>query len=218
KVNDIQISQQTFNSLDDILSSSLSFGAAHSCCDGRNSNTVTVDNVVLAGVPANLPKALCACLTSSSNFQENLNLLTGAGFDVTVVSGAGSIPQDLSQYSLVWVNDYAAATPTAAGYLKSYVDGGGGVVSDSGAPYFLAGGNMANISDWFGASQYVNANCPMTVSTVVANPIGTSLANGTLLWDCPSGIGLPVMGDLEQMPRRSRITPAVRSLPLRTPT
>jgi hypothetical protein len=49
EVNDVQISQQTFNTLDEILSSTVAFDVQHSCCDGRNSNTVTVDNVVLTG-------------------------------------------------------------------------------------------------------------------------------------------------------------------------
>ncbi|MBI5491100.1 MAG: SUMF1/EgtB/PvdO family nonheme iron enzyme [Deltaproteobacteria bacterium] len=132
------------------------------------------------------PKALCVCDAYDPDFA----LLRSAGFEVTIVSGAGSIPSDLSAYDLVYVTNYAACTPTSAGYLRDYVNAGGGVVLDSGTPIGLAGStNLSAIAAWLGAGSYSNNNCPIRATTVLANPVGTTLPSGTVLFDCTTGIG-----------------------------
>ena len=113
--------------------------------------------------------------------------LQEAGFAVTSTQ---SIPQDLSKYGLVIVRRYDACNSTTAGYLKNYVNNGGGVVLTDGVPYRLG---MSSIAEWFGASNYANVGVSdATVS--VDNPLGTSLKSGDVVGHCDAWGGAGVTG------------------------
>ncbi|MEO0081395.1 MAG: PASTA domain-containing protein [candidate division WOR-3 bacterium] len=83
-------------------------------------------------------------------------LLTGLGFNVRTSS---SIPSNLSDYSVIVVENYDACNTTTAAYLRNRIAEGGGVVLTSGTPYFLAGGY--SLPSWMGGGEYHNTfgNC-----------------------------------------------------------
>jgi len=91
-----------------------------------------------------------------------------------------TVPADLSPYQLIILSRYEACTPTAAGYIKNFVQNGGGAIISSGCPTFLAGwDNLSSIRDWFGGGWYGNDGGYAYIS--FDNPFGTNLLTGDIV-------------------------------------
>jgi hypothetical protein len=124
---------------------------------------------------------------------EVISVLEGEGFTVDTFA---TIPDNLTMYSVVYLEAYFALTPADEPAIQSYISSGGGVVLQGGAICYLAydsqtfntGQDLSSVADWFGASYYVNTAANAYVA--VANPLGTSLSLGEELYSVPgSGKG-----------------------------
>jgi len=124
---------------------------------------------------------------------QTVSILEGEGFSVDTFA---TIPANLSQYDIVYLEAYFALTPANEPAIRSYISSGGGVVLSGGAITYLVyysdtmdtGNDLTSVADWFGASQYVNTAANAYVA--VANPLGTSLNLGEQLYTIPgSGKG-----------------------------
>jgi len=114
---------------------------------------------------------------------------------------AGTMPQNLTGYNLLVIEAFYAVEPKDAVVVKDFVANGGGVVMIGGSPCYLSayckdfwpgaagGANLTSIADWFGYSDYMNYFGDAYTTT--ANPLGTSLANGTELFWCSSASASP---------------------------
>ena len=114
-----------------------------------------------------------------------LSVLEGEGFTVDTFA---NIPENLTLYSLVYLEAYWALTPTDEPAISSYIFNGGGVLVWAGAICYLAcysktmdvGFDLSSVEPWFGASGYVNDGG--TAYVAVANPLGTSFNIGDPLF------------------------------------
>jgi hypothetical protein len=112
---------------------------------------------------------------------EVVSVLEGEGFTVDTFA---TIPTNLSQYNLLYLEAYFACEPANEPAIRSYVSNGGGVVLHGGSICYLVyysktmniGQNLSSVADWFGGSHYVNTGGNAYVA--VANPLGTSLNLG----------------------------------------
>jgi hypothetical protein len=125
---------------------------------------------------------------------EVISVLEGVGFTVDTFA---TIPENLSQYNLVYLEAYFACEPANEPAIRSYVYDGGGVLVWAGSIAYLAyysktlnaGEDLSAVEPWFGASCYVNTGG--TAYVAVANPLGTSLNLGDPLF---SGSGYSYAG------------------------
>jgi len=116
---------------------------------------------------------------------EVISVLEGVGFTVDTFA---TIPENLSQYNLVYLEAYFALEPADEPTIRNYVFNGGGVLVWAGAICYLAyyskimntGMDLSAVEPWFGASCYVNTGG--TAYVAVANPLGTSLNQGDPLY------------------------------------
>jgi hypothetical protein len=115
---------------------------------------------------------------------EIVSILEGDGFTVDTFA---TIPANLSQYNLVYLEAYFACEPADEPAIRNYISSGGGFVAEDGSMNYLVynsqtldtGSNLSSIADWFGASVYINTGGDAYVS--VQNPLGTSLTSGEQL-------------------------------------
>jgi hypothetical protein len=128
---------------------------------------------------------------------EVVSVLQGEGFSVDTFA---AIPENLSQYNLVYLEAYWALTPADAPAISSYVSNGGGLLVFAGAIAFLAcysntmdvGFDLSSVALWFGASNYGNSGG--NAYAAVANPMGTSLNMGDLVFASPGSSNAAVTG------------------------
>ena len=135
---------------------------------------------------------------------EIVSVLEGEGFTVDTFA---AIPDNLSQYNLVFLWTYFSCTPANEPAIQSYISNGGGVVILSGTICYLAsysntfdnGGDLSSVELWFGAAQYVNTGG--TAYATVANPLGTSLnlADPVFTSDGPSDAAITCMSNDSQV-------------------
>jgi len=119
---------------------------------------------------------------------EVISVLEGEGF---TVDSFATIPENLSQYNLVYLEAYWALEPADEPTIRSYIFNGGGVLVWAGTICYLAyysktlnaGSDLSAVEPWFGASCYVNTGG--TAYVAVANPLGTSLNLGEPLFAGP---------------------------------
>jgi hypothetical protein len=119
---------------------------------------------------------------------EVVSVLEGEGFSVDTFA---AIPENLSQYNLVYLEAYFALKPADEPAIRSYVFNGGGLYVWAGAICYLAyssntmntGMDLSAVEPWFGASSYVNTGG--TAYAAVANPLGTSLNLGDPVFAYP---------------------------------
>jgi len=115
---------------------------------------------------------------------EVISLLESEGLTVDTFA---SIPANLSQYSVVYLEAYFACEPANEPAIRSYIAGGGGVVLWQGSICYLAyysktmntGQDLSGVADWFGASYYVNTGGASYVSEPY--PLGANLTGGEQL-------------------------------------
>ena len=120
---------------------------------------------------------------------EVVSVLEGDGFTVDTFA---TIPDNLTQYNLVYLDAYWALEPADEPAIRNYVFNGGGVCIWGGAICYLAsysktfnaGMDLSAVEPWFGASSYVNTGEYACVA--VANPLGTSLNVGDPLFAYPN--------------------------------
>ncbi len=107
--------------------------------------------------------------TSNPNIDE---LITQAGLGI---KHSSTIPGDLGDYDLLIVGNNGACDLATAGYIRTFVQNGGGAIIMSGTPFALAGNttDLSSIKDWFGAGLYGNDGGYGTVA--IPNPFGTDL-------------------------------------------
>ncbi len=106
-----------------------------------------------------------------------MNALNKYGFQVVLQP---SVPSDLSDYGLVILESYPASNPAAVDAIKAFVQNGGGFITFSGCPTYLAGGDdLAYIRDWFGGAGYMNDGGYASVS--FDHPFGTDLLTGAIV-------------------------------------
>jgi hypothetical protein len=116
---------------------------------------------------------------------EVVSVLEGEGFTVDTFA---TIPENLTQYDLVYLEAYFALEPADEPAIRSYIFNGGGVLVWAGSISYLAyysktlntGENLSAVEPWFGASSYVNTG--ETAYVAVANPLFTSLNLGDPLF------------------------------------
>jgi len=141
------------------------------------------------------------CLSADSYLpqrNEVISVLEGEGFTVDTFA---TIPDNLTLYSVVYLEAYFALTPADEPAIQSYISSGGGVVLQGGGICYLAydsqtfntGQDLSSVADWFGASYYVNTAANAYVA--VANPLGTSLSLGEELYSIP-GTGKGAITDM----------------------
>jgi hypothetical protein len=121
-----------------------------------------------------------------------LATLTSAGMSVTC---AGDIPQNLSGYDLVFLYSYYACEPRFVPLLRDYVANGGGLIMISGVPEYLRcyskdlhtllPTDPLSVDNylWMGFGEYSNSGG--TARTVVAEPFGSTMGLGTILFSVP---------------------------------
>jgi hypothetical protein len=115
---------------------------------------------------------------------EIVSVLEGEGLTVDTFA---TLPENLTQYSVVCLEAYFALTPADEPAISSYISSGGGVVMLSGSICYLAydcqnlnpGQDLSSVADWFGASYFINTGGNAYVSA--QNPLGTSLTSGEQL-------------------------------------
>ncbi len=114
------------------------------------------------------PRALYVYGSGATDAATMKTQLTLAGLHVTTAQTA---PRDLSRYRVVVAE--VAAPPADA--IRNYLLGGGGVVLIEATPYYLG---VNETTDWFGATQYVNAGDCIYASIVADRPLGTTFVVG----------------------------------------
>ena len=125
-----------------------------------------------------------------SNYRFSIiTTLEVSGFEVTT---AGDIPENLSNYDLVFFFAYYAVEPRHEPLIKDYIYNGGNVVFIAATQNYLTSysktlscnSNLEQIENWFGASTFLNRGGP--TRTVFDNPFGTSLTSNENLITCQS--------------------------------
>jgi hypothetical protein len=107
-----------------------------------------------------------------------LSILQGENFTVDTFA---TIPANLSQYSLLYLEAYWACDPTDEPVISNYISNGGGVVLKSGVICYLVyysknlntGTDLSSVASWFGANQYINTGGAAYMN--IANPLNTPL-------------------------------------------
>jgi hypothetical protein len=132
----------------------------------------------------------------SNTKNEDLSVLEGEGFTVDALA---AIPENLSQYNLLYLDSYFSCQPADEPAIRSFISNGGGVVIISGTICYLAWNSatldnqqdLTSVEPWFGAYQYVNTGGNAYVT--VANPLGTSLNVGDALTPTSQGSSSPAI-------------------------
>ncbi|KON31879.1 MAG: hypothetical protein AC479_08190 [miscellaneous Crenarchaeota group-6 archaeon AD8-1] len=125
-----------------------------------------------------------------------LSALQQAELEVTI---KGDIPQDLSKYNLVVIFAYYAVEPHHSQQIKEYVAQGGSVILLSGVPCYFEENiktlhpdpfnlvfDLDSISDWFGASKFMNSVNDIA-KVVYSYPFDTSILSTDVLYYGTSG-------------------------------
>lgn len=128
-----------------------------------------------------------------------LSVLEGDGFSVDALA---AIPENLSQYNLLYLDSYFSCQPADEPAIRSFISNGGGVVIISGTICYLAWNSttldnqqdLTSVEPWFGAYQYVNTGGNAYVT--VANPLGTSLNVGDALTPTSQGSSAPAITNM----------------------
>ena len=109
-----------------------SFGIGTNNFSGSGTGIAYFDNVSVLKtyIPSSSPKALMV----TNYYLYDLLSLIEAGFNPTI---GKQIPSNMSQYELVYVGLYGACNSTTAGYLKNYVQNGGGVILMGGGTIYI---------------------------------------------------------------------------------
>lgn len=115
---------------------------------------------------------------------EAVSVLTSEDFAVDTFA---TIPDNLSQYSLVYLEAYLACEPVNEPAIRIYISSGGGVLMWQGSICYVAyysktwntGQDLSDVADWFGASYFINTGGDAYVS--VPYPLGTNLTSGEQL-------------------------------------